>query len=417
MAWTAEIFDSSTNTTYDITNRIIEISGEDQLGAESNRFSVSCKGIDIFHKLHIMTVRKNGVKRYSGFIINQTDSDKGYKHTEFECVDWTHIFNNRILAEVYNSTDQFLGRPDLIIKDIISKKAPELTTNNIRQVNYSIETIQFPYDKLMDAMSKVMDFLPTWYWYVDPDKDVHLFNYFESEGVTFSRKADGRFNFLQNSLSVKYIGEAQANRIWIIGAKRASGSYIDVFYTANGVQRYFGPLPYEPNYTEIYLNDLLMESKLEQNDDQQQDFLINKAQRIIQIPPNITTPWNGTIKVRFRPTIQVIDYFENAPSVKQNGLFEKAIKSKDITDRMSARQFGKAEIKRKSTDRRIITLSTYEDVKVGQKCNVDILVNDPIKGDWDVRGSFLVSSVRTSVTTTESFTQELRQVEMEEIVG
>lgn len=414
MAWGAFITKPG-NVVIDVTDRILEVRGSEKLGAESNSFRVVCKGIQEIHKFHKIEVRKDGEPRFAGFIINQIEMDAGYKRTEFECLDWTYILSNRVVAKSYEQTDSFAGKPDAIIKDILTSNVPELTRINIDPVNFTIESVQFPYVSAMEAVAKVMDFIPDWFWYIDPDKDFHLFNRYESDGVAFAEGAEG-YNFLRNSLSVQYTGEKQVNKLWIIGAKTASSQYKEVFFEANGIQRVFGPLPYEPNFTEIFVNGVEKKSRLESNDDGASDFLINKTQKIIIIPDNITTPFSGTIKVKFRPTLQVVDYYENSQSVNEIGLYEKAVKNRDITDRMAARQYGKAEIKRKATERRKISLRTFEDVKIGQRCSVNIVEESTTHGNWNVVGSFLVTAVETSVSISESFTGETRTVEMEEIV-
>lgn len=413
MSWTASIHDPVNVIDHDITARLREVRASEQLGAESNSFRVSCKLIELVHKFHTITIQKGGVTRFAGYIINQTDSDKGVKMTEFECMDWTYVLSNRIVAKSFANNDTFLGQPDLIIKNMLTDGAPEITQTNIQAVSFSIESLQFPYNQLLECIAKVMDYLTDWFWYIDASKDFHLFNRYESTGVTFDNST-GSYNFLKKSLSVKYLGEKHMNRLWIIGAKQAAASYIDVYFTGDGSQRYF-TLPYEPNYTDIYVGGVLKASLLESNDDGAQDFLINKSQKVVFIPDNIVTPFTGTIKVHFRPTIQVIDYYENAPSIATYGLYEKVIKNKDITDKLSARQFGRAEIKRKSVEKRIVNLQTFEDVKIGQQCPINI-VEDNTKGKWDVVGNFLVRSVDTSISVVESQTFETRTVELEEII-
>lgn len=408
MGWTYEIYNPSTATTVNITSRTTMLQAGEKLDAETNEFKLICKNINSIHKFQIITVKKDGVIKYAGAIINQEDSDKGtYKATQFNAFDWTYIFSNRIVAETYESTDAFLGRPDLIIKDMIANAAPELTVANVDVCDVtSIEFLQFPYVQLMEAVGKVMDYIPGWHFYVDALKDVHLFNQYESDGVTFGPDENGKYNFSIKSLRVQYIGEQQVNRLWIIGAKQAQSAYIEQFYTGDGQQRYFS-LAYEPNFTEIYVNDVLMASKLESNDDGAQDFLINKSQRVFFIPDNIVTPFTGAIKVRYRPTKQVIDYFENAPNIATFGLYEKVVKNKDITDKLSARQFGKAEIKRKAAEKRIVQLTTREDVTIGQRCKLNIVVDT-----WNIVGYFVVASVDSTITPAD----EVRSVTLEEIV-
>jgi hypothetical protein len=411
MSWNIKIYNPSTATTTDITNQVIEIQANEKLDAESNSISLTCKDIMSVQKFKEITISKNGVKRFAGTIMNQSDEDKGFKVTSLICVDWSFIFTHRTIAEDYQKDDALQGKPKLILQDMLSKGAGEITTINMGAPSTIIDELEFPYKQLMESIQKVMDYVPDWHWYVDPDKDFHLFKKYEKDGVTFGADKNGQYNFRIDSLKVDYLGEQQANRVWIIGAKIAKPNYIDVYHTGDGKQRYFD-LPYEPNYTEIYLDGVLKNSKIEKNDDGLQDFLINKKEKVFYIPDYVTTPFTGEIRVHFRPTGQVIDYFENPSHIDDYGLYEKVVKNKDITDKLSARQYGKAMIKRKSTDKRLVSLSTTEDVKVGERCPIDINYSHPEKGTWNIQGDFVVISVSTNITAKH----EVRSVQLEEII-
>jgi len=53
---------------------------------------------------------------------------------------------------------------------------------------------------------------------------------------------------------------------------------------------------------------------------------------------------------------------------------------------MSARSFGKAEIRRVKSIKKIIRLKTYEHVSIGQRCYVNI-------DDYDIDGYYVVKQV------------------------
>lgn len=406
MTWGITIYNPATTQNLNIGSRVLQIAADEKLDSENNTFTVTCKNIYENHKFHFITAKKDGDIEYAGIVLNQQDRDSGLKISELSCVDWSYIFNTRIVAETFLSTDTCQGKPDLILKSLIQKYAPELTFNNVHACPNVIKRLQFQYIPMMDTVKKIMDNIPGWHWYVDPLKDVHFFDGSETKGVTFGPDETGKYNFMVNSLSVQHLGERSANRIWVVGAKQASPSYVEQFFTGDGQQRYF-TIAYEPNYTDIYIDGVLKRSKLESNDDGEQDFLINKKEKVIYIPDNITPPFTGAIKVRYRPTVQVIDYFENPASIAAYGLYEKAVKNKDIMDRLSARQFGKAQIKKKSMNKRLVSLATREIVKIGQRCSINI-----ITGAWDVVGDFLATAVGTTITPAD----EIRVVELEEIL-
>ncbi len=416
MAWTTEIFNPSNGQTIGVTERVLQVTTDEKLNSESNTFTVSCKNINEVHKFHHITIKKDGVPRYSGLILNQRDEMAGYKLTQFKCFDWSFICNIRVVAEKYLSTDAYQGRPDLILKHMFGKYAPELTTNNVDECTTTIEKLDLPYIYLMEAVKKVMKFLPGWYWYADASKDIHFFKGYESNGVTFGPDANGKYNFSVNSLTCDYIGDKAANRIWIVGPEQADPNTIDEYFEGDGVRRYF-PLSYKPNYTKVYVGGVLKQSNLESNDDGNQDFLINKNEKVVY-NPDYRSPFTGQHRINYRPSKQVIDFFENYPNRVETGLLiERVVKNKDIKDREEARQYGKAEIKRESSDKRIVNLITREDVSIGQRCSINVVINDIERGSWNIVGNFLVTSVSTSITRKETLTDEIfRSVELEEIV-
>lgn len=418
--WKIEIYNPQTGITENITNKVLKISPNTKLDNESNTFELICKNLTKDYEFCYISIYKDSNLKYNGIILNQTDEEVfPIKKSSLSCVDWSFIFSRRVVAEKYTTADSTQGRPDLILIDIVSKYAPEFTTNNIRQATETSiiqqdEVLSFPYIYLLDAFKKVLNHLSDWHWYVDPSKDVHFFKGYETDGVTFGPDEQGKYNFNINSLRVSYKGEQTANRVWIVGAKRSAPNFIEQYFTGDGKQRYFS-LAYEPNYTEIYVDGVLKKSKLEINDDGNQDFLINKKDKIIYIPDNISTPFTGEIKVKYKPTIQVVDYFENPASIATYGLIEKVIKDRDIADRLSARKIGKAEIKKKSIKKRVVSISTRENVEIGQRCYLDINIQKTVNGElikWDIQGYFLVKSVSSEITVKD----EVHSVELEEIL-
>jgi hypothetical protein len=384
-----------------MTNRL-------QLGA--NNCSLSVERLHSNLTYQRLRVYRDSVLVWSGTVENQSDSDQIVKNSSLQALDRMHLFNNRVVAEKYLPTDDRQGRPDLIIKHLMMRYASEFTTGNVRVCNSVLDELDFPFVPLMEVSRRILSLLDDWHLYVDPSDDVHFFQSFESQGVSFA-SLGGAYNFDIRSLRVDSMDAQLVNRIWIVGIKRAAPGFIEQYYTADGQQRYFS-LAYEPNYTEVYVDNLLKPSKVEVNDDGEQAFLINKKQRVVYIPNYVDPAWAGALRIRYRPTVQIIDYHENQAHIAKYGLIERVVKNRDITDRLSARQFARAELRRRTTPKRIVSLRTREWVKVGQRCLLDIYVDDPEVGKWDVRGQFLVSEV----TTQADPSVEVHNVVLEEIV-
>jgi len=353
--------------------------------------SISVAGIDIAENLKYKTLRffKAYPDLYAlGQVTDQQESDAGgVKAVSLSCSDNAFYLKKRVVAERFGSEDSYQGRPDLILKYLISRYVPELTTNAVQSCSEVIDELYLEYIYMSEVMNRIMKHLADWHWYVDGGNDLHFFKGYESEGAKFGKVGE-YFNFQINSLNVSYKGEEGANRIWIVGAKQASPDYIDQYFTSDGVQRVF-PLAYLPNYSEITMDGGdPMNWKLLKNDDGAQDFLIDKEGKVLSIPANVNPIPTGQIRIHYRPTVQVVDYFEDPKSIRAHGLLEAVVKSKDITDRLSARKVGKAMLKRQARSKRVVSLRTLEERKIGQRCELDILTDK-----WDVRGFFLVTDV------------------------
>lgn len=408
MSYTASIYDPAVSQNYDITSRLKSLSTGYALDNEVSSVSFTCQDIDLCHLFNDFTLNKDGVTKFKGKIQSQEDSDQGYKETRFEAVDFGWLLQKRIAIERYVSKT-----PDYIIKDLITKYVPELTANNVDACGTVLEKLDCLYVNVDKVMSDLMSMLSGWHWYIDETLDIHFFYTYETDGPSFQKDIiTGKYNFWLDSLQVKYEGYGHANRVWIVGRKQASSNFIHEYYTGDGIRRYF-PLSYEPNETEVYVGGILKDSSLEVNDNGSRDFLINKTDRVIYIPSYkalYSTGANG-IDIKYKPTIQFVDKNENQSDIAKFGLYEKVIKNQDVKDRVAARQYGKAEVRKGTQIRRIVYFNTQQEVKLGQRCRVNVA--EPAL-HWNIVGYFLVTSVKREVIDGGKF--EYINVGMEELL-
>jgi hypothetical protein len=366
------------------SSKAISAAAVNQLDRQNNTFKISCKGINETYHFLECNISIDGKDVASGIVMDYKVKERGIKRTVISCTDHYYIFQHRIVIERYED----MKASDILIH-LITKYAPEFSTTFIDDTASIIELFECNYMLLSEAVTKLMAYLPDHHYYIDANRAFHLFEDYEDDGVRFE-KVNGEYNFLHNTLDVSYDATNIVNRVWVIGSKEAAEKEIVQYFTADGLQRYF-TLAYEPNYFEIYLDDVLKLSKLDSNDDGLQDFLINKTNKVVYIPANIATPFTGVVKTVYKPTVQIIDYFENLNSDNPY-LLEKVVKNKDVTDKMSARSFGKAEIRRLESIKTNVCFKTYENVSIGQRCYVNIL-------DFNVDGHFLVKKVSNNFKT------------------
>lgn len=399
-----KLYDTERLQTFDITQSTMGLTMNEHLDRDITTFSINCKNLYETHLFNHLTVLKDGNTILTGETLEQEDSDGGklnFKVSNITGEDWGRILNERVVSEFYIKGDARQGRPDLILKHLFAKYAPEFSLNNVRQCDVVIDELEFKYCSLKEAIETIMDLLFDWHWYIDPSKDFHFFYRYESNGELF-----GIHNIDIKSLRNVSSGIDHCNRIWLVGRKAAAPQRIDMFYNYDGSQRYFS-LPFEPVDLKIYVNDLPVDISLEANDNGNRSFLYNKAKKVFYIPTYKSVPATGRIKASFNPVKQFIDYYENPQDIKKNGLKEKAVLNSAIVDKIEARRYGMAEVKKRSSSRRKISFrANSANVKIGQRCSVNIQTEF-----WDITGYFLVKNVKTNIAPQGVF----KQFELEEI--
>ena len=255
------------------------------LDRQNNTFDVTMKNThETYHFLEA-SISIDGMDVASGIVTGQRFKESGSKRTQIEVTDHYYILQRRCVAERYEN----MTASDILIA-ALTKYAPEFSTTFIDPVSKAIESFPCDYIYLSELISRLLAYLPDYHYYIDADRAFHLFEGYEAVGVRFEADGSGKYNFKRDSLEVDYDAENVASRVWVIGAKQAAENPITQYFTGDGKQRYF-TLAYEPNYTQVYLDDVPMNVLLDSNDDGLQDFLVSKSSKALYIPSNIDPPF------------------------------------------------------------------------------------------------------------------------------
>ena len=411
MSYEIQLFVPATSTTFDITDRTRQVQILKVIDSGITTYQLECRQIQQEHLFNYITVIDNGQTLISGIITNQVDRWGGNlqeKLTTFTCQDWGYFLPKRIGAENYlNKTVSF------ILNDLFSKYAPDFTTTNVEVTTENIEETRFIYNTLKDGIDYLMGLSPDYHWYIDKDRDLHFFRDFEEEGTNITAS-----KIKAETLQVENEGLETYNRVWIVGIKQPTANAIDVFYTSDGDQRFFGPLTDEPSgfavfLTPIGLPEFQLSVALETEDDGSSfDMLFNPRRRVFYFPPYRSPgDYIGKLRTNFRPIRQFIDRFDNQASINQFGLMEKAIKNTTITDRLEARKYGRAEVRRASRVKRYLKFeSDNVDIinsELGQRCQVNI-----VQGAWSITGEFRINRIAYNIIENRL----TAQLELEELI-
>lgn len=354
---------SGTSGTYDITSRTRAANLDRALGEAAATLELDCFDIEENHVMDTVTLSVDGVIRFQGVVKEQDDSKNDVQRTtRFRCVDNTDRLQRRLVAAVYeNQTAK------QILLDLVSQFADWVDTSLVNDIGGAIEAIRFDYDTLGDAVQKLADIVGA-YWYLDHEDKLHFFALHDGAAST---NFDATTNIVRNSFQLRTTALDLANRIWVIGAKSASSTYTEQYWTGDGNNALFA-LAYEPNYPEVFEDGIAKTIEVDKGVTSEKDYTYDKKNRVLKRTAG-ALPAGVLLKSRYRPTVQIIDYFEDTGSVAVYGLYEKAIRDKKITDRAAARKRGREALKR---TKGLIRLPSWQsrtwDVNPGELTNVTV---------------------------------------------
>lgn len=406
-AYQIELYDPTLSQTFDITSKTASFQTTEVLDTPLLGFKVNSRAIFKGHLFHKIIIKKDGVEALDGVIIDQADKQsQGDKTTGFTCQNNGYYAQKRIVAEVYNNRTA-----SYILTHLITKYFPEVSPSMIKPSTEVLKEIKFTYVMLSDAIEYIVNLMPGWRYYIDSQDRFHFF--FKTDGTG----APVNQTMIQlDSLSVDYEGIDHYNRVWIVGNKEAAPNAIDVYYTADGTQKYFGPLPYEPAALKIFITPAgLPEYQLTigaEGAEGSFEALYNAKQRVFYLAnPSFMV---GALRANFRPIRQFIDYYENVPDIQKFGLMERAVKNKDVTNQSETRRYGKAQVQESSvTKRKLRFTSDHPNIlnaSLGQQRAVSIM-----KGHWEITGNFIFTRISRDIAAKRD-KMEIIDVEMEEVI-
>lgn len=330
---------------------------------------------------------------FRGIVVkhNVAPQRMAYDSVKIDAFDETYIMNNRLVAESYPASGGPYNIRTLLIS-IMAKYYPSATLANVAQFSSSIDEIRFDYEPLLTVLQKLAD-ISGCFFYMDPTGDLHFFQ--DNEGTISQSYGDGYGNVIMDSFNLEYISTEVVNKLWVIGAKQASIEYREQIFNYDGQNRIYN-LGYIPNYVEVKKWDgsgynTVMKVKEEKSNDGTQDFLYNKVEKNLTIPLNISPiPASGSFKIRYRPTIEIIDFFEDRTSQNSYGLYEKALKSKDIKTKAEARKIARNSLKTNSGSIINISFDTYDfrPLSIGSLMQLKL-------DRYDIDGVFLIVDLVT----------------------
>lgn len=320
----------------DITAKTRAASLDRELGDAAATLELDCFDLGTNYVMQDISIAVDGITVFSGVVKEQTDTKSTVqKISKLRCVDNTDKLQRRIVAKVYqNQTAKQM------LLDLIANYASWVGMAAVEDVGGPVELLRFEYDTLATAIQKIADINGA-YWYLDASDDLHFFsNYQGLAAVNYNAGS----NILMSSFTLKTTARDLCNRVWVIGARAAAANYLDQYWTGDGNNAVY-TTAYIPNYPEVFENGVSKTIEVEKGESSDKDYVYNKKEKVLKrVAGNL--PNGVLLRFKYRPTTQIIDYFEEPSSVATYGLYEKAIRDKKITDKAAARSRGRSELKK-----------------------------------------------------------------------
>jgi len=365
---------SQTGEVINVTPRTMNATITEKIDAIST-FSIGLQNLTHTHAFDDIDVRYDNKTIFKGVVEAQSDRIRGGRRfTSWKGRDYTVKLENRVVNKIYTNMTV-----EAIISDLLASYPCGVTGNNVKPTLRVVEQIRFPFISLLECIKQLADIVG-WRWFIDANNDLHFFEKHEgTASLVFSTTTNGglRRNILNDTIEMgAEMGDKMANRVWVIGAKTAAKETRTQTFQTPG-ERIF-KLGFTPRNYKVYKNGVkIADDKVRLDTPQNEansstEILVNLANQVIRIPdskPALGT--NDTLRIEYNPEIQIIDYFEDPSSVRKFGLYEKAIKDRQIIEKMAARSRGRAELKRRNTALRTIQFDTTEmNVQRGKRYHI-----------------------------------------------
>jgi hypothetical protein len=209
-----------------------------------------------------------------------------------QCSDYTRLLDRRLVPEKYLSGTAM----DTVIKDIITKYTSGFTSNNVLASNPLIGDVIFNYRTPSDCIRELIDkHAPLAQWYVDHNKDVHVF-YQTDQAAPYSIN-DDTLQYMFNRFSIGCDYSQVRNLVMVQGGKNLSTA-TNISWKADGTERTW-TLPYYPHELTLTVDGVpkTLGEEHTDPDDGTYEYFYNYFEKLIKCAAAETTPPADTVMI------------------------------------------------------------------------------------------------------------------------
>ena len=308
----------------------------------------------------------SGTKIFGGNVVETHETSSGLlKFFDVVCTDYQRLMDQKLVNKTY--TGQTVAQ---IISDFITNYLPAgFTMTNVNGLS-TVDKIVFNDEAPSKCVQRLADYLGTYDWYVDYNKDIHFFPE-GSETAPFNLDDSGG-KYIFGSLRIENNINQMRNTVIVKGGDKESTTLTDT-KVADGSQRTFTAKPGLVNLTierdsgSGFVTQTI--GKDGTDDPGTKDCLYNTDNGFIIFPSALTSGhkvrWSG---VQVYP-IKIIR--RDVASIATYGEWQYVIRDATIKSEIAAKQRATAEIEKYGSPAKEGTFRTYSSgLRSGQAITV-----------------------------------------------
>jgi hypothetical protein len=334
-------------------------------------------------------------KVFGGFIVfvSEDEEDKGIVRYSVHASDYQTVFARRIVLE------RFRNRTATeIAAFLVEKYSIGFTVNNV-DADVNIQSVTFDRIPLTEAFDKLARLIG-YSWYIDYDKDVHLFAKNDEEAPFNITTNDG--NYIPDSLEISHDLTQIRNRVTIRGGE-VEGEERDQTFNGDGVKKSFVLAHKYARTPTVTVGDVAQTVGVAYLDDETLfDCVWSFSERSLRWQEAPTTGTNN-IFVNGVPLFAIVVTRSDNTSINAlkdlsrgvDGIFEYSIEDAKIRSREEAIQRGVAELEGYSAG---IIEGSFETYTPGLRSGQTININIPHRG---INEDFIIQRVQYTMLTRE----------------
>lgn len=288
-------------------------------------------------------VTLDGIKVFAGYCTRVTYDalPGGLTIYKVHCIDYSYLLNRKLVVGSFEGQT-----PKQIVDSLLAEYAAGLgiTTNNV-DTTPTISRIDFNYEPMQQAIQKIAQLVAK-EWYIDEDKDIHLFD--KLDQVSPLDVTDTNGNMITTSLDVKRDISNMVNSCVVRGGYYEGVTQIDKFTGQTNKDGFL--LKYRPKIagmtvqvdaTTYTTGDIGIDGI---TDPATVEVLVNMEEKLVKFTSGNVPAAGAIITVTYTPLLRVLVKYSDAISIVNYGYREKEITDRSLNSKQAAKDYARSQV-------------------------------------------------------------------------